>query len=89
MTHLPAAGEIVIFDRSWYNQAGVEHVGRFCTEEQHGTCLRFVAFVEQTMIESGIILVKYWLEVSGEEQARRFQARRGPAAAVETEPDGY
>ena len=57
MTHFPAAGEMVIFDRSWYNRAGVEHVTRFCAEEQHGTFLRIVPFVEQTMIESGIIPV--------------------------------
>jgi polyphosphate kinase len=75
MTHFPAAGETVIFDRSWYNRAGVEHVMGFCTEEQHAGFLRIVPFVEQTMIESGIILVKYWLEVSKEEQARRFEAR--------------
>jgi polyphosphate kinase 2 len=73
--HFPAAGEIVIFDRSWYNRAGVEHVMGFCTEEQHGAFLRIVPFVERTMVESGIILVKYWLEVSKEEQTRRFEAR--------------
>jgi polyphosphate kinase len=75
MAHFPAAGEIVIFDRSWYNRAGVEHVMGFCTEDQHGAFLRIVPFVEQTMIESGITLVKYWLEVSKEEQTRRFEAR--------------
>jgi polyphosphate kinase 2 len=73
--HFPAAGEIVIFDRSWYNRAGVEHVMGFCTEEQHSGFLRIVPFVERTMIEGGIILIKYWLEVGKEEQARRFEAR--------------
>jgi polyphosphate kinase 2 (PPK2 family) len=73
--HFPAAGEIVIFDRSWYNRAGVEHVMGFCTEEQHAGFLRIVPFVERTMTEGGIILVKYWLEVGKEEQTRRFEAR--------------
>jgi polyphosphate kinase len=75
MPHFPAAGEIVIFDRSWYNRAGVEHVMGFCTEEQHSGFLRIVPFVEQTMVEGGIILIKYWLEVGKEEQERRFAAR--------------
>jgi polyphosphate kinase 2 (PPK2 family) len=67
--HFPAAGKIVIFDRSWYNRAGVEHVMGLCTEEQHSGFLRIVPFVERTMIEGGIILIKYWLEVGNEEQA--------------------
>jgi polyphosphate kinase 2 len=73
--HLPAAGEIVIFDRSWYNRAGVEIVMGFCTKEQHDLFLRTVPSVEQTMIHDGIILLKYWLEVSQEEQDRRLQSR--------------
>jgi polyphosphate kinase len=73
--HFPAAGEVVIFDRSWYNRAGVERVMGFCTDEQHGAFLRIVPFVERTVIEGGIILVKYWLEVGKEEQERRFAAR--------------
>jgi polyphosphate kinase 2 len=73
--HFPAAGEVVIFDRSWYNRAGVERVMGFCTEEQHRGFLLIAPFVERTMVESGIILVKYWLEVGKEEQERRFAAR--------------
>ena len=75
MAHFPAAGEIVIFDRSWYNRAGVERVMGFCTREQHNAFLRVVPFAEQIMVESGITLIKYWLEVGKEEQARRFEAR--------------
>src|SRR6201981_3593392 len=67
MRHFPSAGEIVIFDRSWYNRAGVQHVMGFCTEEQHSGFLRIVPFVERTMIEGGIILIKYWLEVGKKE----------------------
>ena len=66
--HFPAAGEIVIFDRSWYNRAGVERVMGFCTEEQAESFLRAVPLVERAMVDSGIILIKYWLEVSPEEQ---------------------
>jgi polyphosphate kinase 2 len=73
--HFPAAGEIVIFDRSWYNRAGVEIVMGFCNKEQHEQFLRIVPSVEQTMIHDGIILLKYWLEVSQEEQDRRLQSR--------------
>ncbi len=73
--HLPAAGEIVIFDRSWYNRAGVERVMGFCTEEQTKKFLNGVPLVEKAMVESGIILLKYWLEVSPEEQTRRLEAR--------------
>ncbi|HET6419690.1 MAG TPA: polyphosphate kinase 2 [Geobacteraceae bacterium] len=72
---LPAAGEVVIFDRSWYNRAGVERVMGFCTEEQAKKFLEVVPLFEKMMIESGIILVKYWLEVSQEEQSRRLDAR--------------
>jgi polyphosphate kinase 2 len=75
LPHLPAAGEVVIFDRSWYNRAGVETVMGFCTKEQHDLFLRTVPSVEQAMIHDGIILIKYWLEVSQEEQDRRLQSR--------------
>jgi polyphosphate kinase 2 len=73
--HLPAAGEIVIWDRSWYNRAGVERVMGFCTEEQARGFLQAVPLVEEAMVESGIMLLKYWLEVSPEEQTRRLKAR--------------
>ncbi|WP_353860240.1 polyphosphate kinase 2 [Azospirillum formosense] len=73
--HLPAAGEIVIFDRSWYNRAGVERVMGFCTEEQVKRFLDAVPSVEKAIIESGVVLLKYWLEVSPKEQTRRLQAR--------------
>jgi polyphosphate kinase 2 len=75
MAHLPAAGEVVLFDRSWYNRAGVERVMGFATEKQVETFLGYAPQVEKAMIDSGIILVKYWLEVSQEEQARRFEER--------------
>jgi polyphosphate kinase 2 len=75
LPHLPAAGEVVIFDRSWYNRAGVERVMGFCTEDQARTFLRGVPLVEKTMADSGIILLKYWLEVSPEEQTRRLESR--------------
>ena len=73
--HLPAAGEIVIFDRSWYNRAGVERVMGFTSEKQVRRFLKLVPLVEKTMVESGIVLLKYWLEVSPEEQTRRLEAR--------------
>lgn len=73
--HFPAAGEIVIFDRSWYNRAGVERVMGFCTEEQAKKFLAGTPLVERAMVESGIILLKYWLEVSEEEQTRRMEGR--------------
>jgi len=75
MTHFPAAGEVVIFDRSWYNRAGVERVMGFCTEEQSKRFLQLAPLVEKAMVESGIILLKYWLEVSPEEQTRRLEGR--------------
>ena len=75
MPHFPAAGEIVIFDRSWYNRAGVERVMGFCNDEQAQKFLQAVPLVEKAMVESGIILLKYWLEVSPEEQTRRLEAR--------------
>ena len=73
--HLPAAGEIVIFDRSWYNRAGVERVLGFCTEEQVKQFLEMVPAFEKVVVEDGIILLKYWLEVSPEEQTRRLERR--------------
>lgn len=75
LTHFPAAGEAVIFDRSWYNRAGVEYVMGFCTKEQHRDFLKVCPTVEQYIVDSGIKLVKYWLEVNNEEQKRRFEAR--------------
>ena len=73
--HLPAGGEIVLFDRSWYNRAGVERVMGFCTEEEHREFLRSCPEFERMLIRSGIILVKYWFSVSDEEQERRFHGR--------------
>ena len=73
--HLPAAGEVIIFDRSWYNRAGVERVMGFCTEEQAERFLEQTPAVEQAMVDSGILLVKYWLEVSPDEQTRRLESR--------------
>ncbi len=75
LPHLPAAGEVVIFDRSWYNRAGVERVMGFCREEEAQGFLKMVPLFEQLMIKSGIILLKYWLEVSPEEQTRRLASR--------------
>ena len=75
LPHLPAAGEIVIFDRSWYNRAGVERVMGFCTDEQVKKFMLAVPLVEKAIVESGIILLKYWLEVSSDEQTRRLEAR--------------
>jgi polyphosphate kinase 2 len=75
MAHFPAAGEVVIFDRSWYNRAGVEHVMGFCTKEQHRAFLELCPVVERYIVNAGILLIKFWLEVSDEEQKRRFEAR--------------
>jgi polyphosphate kinase len=75
MQHFPAAGEVVIFDRSWYNRAGVEYVMGFCSPKQHQRFLQVCPQVENFMIEGGIILIKLWLEVSNQEQKRRFEAR--------------
>jgi len=75
LPHLPAAGEVVIFDRSWYNRAGVERVMGFCTEDQAKRFLNVVPNFEKLMVESGIILLKYWLEVSPKEQTRRLEGR--------------
>jgi len=73
--HFPAAGEVVIWDRSWYNRAGVERVMGFCTEEQARAFLALVPGVERAMVDSGIRLIKYWLDVSAEEQTRRLDSR--------------
>lgn len=73
--HLPAAGEMVLFDRSWYNRAGVERVMGFCTEEEYREFMRSCPEFERMLVRSGIILIKYWFSVSDEEQERRFQAR--------------
>ncbi len=75
MAHFPAAGEVIIFDRSWYNRAGVEHVMGFCTDQQYEAFLINTPIAEHFILENGIILIKYWLEVSEEEQDRRFKAR--------------
>ena len=75
VAHLPTAGEIVIFDRSWYNRAGVEHVMGFCTEAQHRRFLQVCPEFELFVVDDGILLIKYWLEVGDEEQKRRFEAR--------------
>ena len=75
LPYLPAGGEIVIFDRSWYNRAGVERVMGFATEDQADHFLRVVPAVERAIIDSGVILIKYWLEVSPDEQTRRLEAR--------------
>src|SRR5271165_4472637 len=75
IAHMPAAGEVVIFDRSWYNRAGVEHVMGFCTEEQYKDFLKGGPLFENILVNNGIILLKYWLDVSEREQHRRFVAR--------------
>ena len=75
MQNFPAAGEIVIFDRSWYNRAGVEHVMGFCTEKQHRLFLERCPLMEKYIVDGGTILIKYWLEVGMKEQERRFHAR--------------
>jgi polyphosphate kinase 2 len=75
LPHLPAAGEVTIFDRSWYNRAGVERVMGFCTAEQVETFFQAAPLVEQAIVNSGVLLFKYWLEVSQEEQTRRLESR--------------
>jgi polyphosphate kinase 2 len=75
MQHFPAAGEVVIFDRSWYNRAGVERVMGFCDKDQCDRFLKLAPTFEKYMVEAGIVLIKYWLEVSNKEQERRFEAR--------------
>jgi polyphosphate kinase 2 len=75
MAHFPAAGEITIFDRSWYNRAGIEHVMGFCTKKQYESFLELCPLVERLVVRNGIQLIKYWLEVGQEEQERRMTAR--------------
>jgi len=75
LPHFPAAGEIVIFDRSWYNRAGVEHVMGFCSDKQYRRFLDLCPLFERNVVESGLLLIKIWLEVSNKEQERRFSAR--------------
>jgi polyphosphate kinase 2 len=75
MQHFPAAGEIVIFDRSWYNRAGVEYVMGFCTEKEHTRFLELCPLFENHVVNGGVMLLKFWLEVGNEEQERRFEAR--------------
>jgi polyphosphate kinase len=75
VTHLPAAGEIVLFDRSWYNRAGVEHVMGFCTPDEYRRFLHQCPIFERLLVEDGVVLVKYWFSVSDEEQERRFRSR--------------
>jgi polyphosphate kinase 2 len=82
LPHLPAAGEIVIFDRSWYNRAGVERVMGFCDEKEVRRFLKMVPPVEKAMVNSGILLIKYWLEVSMEEQTRRLESRIDDARKI-------
>ncbi len=77
IAHLPAGGEIVVFDRSWYNRAGVERVMGFCTEDELQRFFRQCPAFERMLIDDGIVLVKYWFSVSDDEQERRFQARLG------------
>src|SRR6266550_812500 len=87
VTHLPSAGEMVLFDRSWYNRAGVEHVMGFCTDAEYWEFLRSCPEFERMLIRSGIHLLKYWLSVNDEEQERRFQERAGnPAKAWKLSP---
>lgn len=80
--HLPSAGEIVIFDRSWYNRAGIEHVMEFCTEGEYWEFMHSCPEFERMLVRSGIKLIKYWLSVSDEEQERRFQERAGNPAKL-------
>src|SRR5688572_16234550 len=75
MQHFPAAGEVIIFDRSWYNRAGVEHVMGFCDDEQYEKFLEMCPIFERHIVDSGILLIKFWLEVGQKEQHRRFEAR--------------
>jgi polyphosphate kinase len=75
LAHFPAAGEIVIFDRSWYNRAGVEHVMGFCSEKEYRRFLKLCPLFEHHMVQSGLLLIKIWLEVGNKEQERRFVAR--------------
>ena len=82
VAHLPAAGEIVLFDRSWYNRAGVEHVMGFCTDDEYWEFLRACPEFERLVVRSGVHLVKYWMSVSDDEQEQRFQQRAGNPAKL-------
>ena len=82
LPHLPAAGEVVIFDRSWYNRAGVERVMGFCGDKQVKRFMKMVPPVEKAIVDSGVILIKYWLEVSPEEQTRRLESRIGDGRKI-------
>ena len=85
--HLPAAGEMVLFDRSWYNRAGVEHVMGFCSKEEYKEFLRSCPLFEEMLVRSGIYLVKYWFSVNDEEQEKRFQERiRNPTKRWKLSP---
>jgi polyphosphate kinase 2 len=75
LAHFPAAGEVIIFDRSWYNRAGVEHVMGFCTDDQYEDFLKMTPRFERQVVDNGIYLIKFWLEVNNKEQERRFRAR--------------
>ena len=87
--HFPAAGEIVIFDRSWYNRAGVEYVMGFCTKEEHRRFLELCPVVEKYVVDGGIILIKFWLEAGMDEQEKRFTARiDDPVRQWKLSPDG-
>ena len=89
IAHLPAAGEMVIFDRSWYNRAGVENVMGFCTPDEHRRFLHQCPIFERMLVDDGIILLKYWFSVSEEEQAKRFEARiDDPLKQWKLSPDG-
>ena len=89
VSHLPAGGEIVLFDRSWYNRAGVERVMGFCTENDVEEFFRSVPEFERMLVRSGIILIKYWFSITDEEQHLRFTMRiHDPLEAVEAQPDG-
>ena len=89
IAHLPSKGEIVLFDRSWYNRAGVEKVMGFCTPEEYYRFMRQTPIFEQMLIDDGIMLRKYWFSVSDNEQLRRFKSRhRDPLTPLEAQPDG-
>ena len=89
MQHFPAAGEVVIFDRSWYNRAGVEYVMGFCTPKEHKRFLELCPQIEKFIVEGGIILIKLWMEVGNDEQKTALRGpRRGSGPPVEAEPDG-
>ena len=75
IAHFPAAGEVVLFDRSWYNRAGVERVMNFCTKDEYERFLAYAPVFERAMVDSGIVLIKYWFDVGMDEQERRFRAR--------------